>query len=713
MADTNLLGNLLVKVKGDISDLEKALKKAEGETKKSSEKQLGFFKKQFKEIDGILGGLPSKMIKLFTNPLVLATTAIIGMTKGLTDGTKEFVDYGSAIYDTAQKTNLSTKSIQEWKYIAEQSGSTLESVTTAVAAMTRGLDTNAKSFELIGVSTKNADGSFRSVNDIFNDTINSLASMTNETQRDNLAFTLLGRSAQGLVPLLNAGADGLDSMRRQASNLGIILEKDTVTNAKHLGDALYDLRNSVGSARNELVNVMAPALITIANGFKSMIQNMLNAKKEIDAFREATSGQITDLDKNSLALARLTKIQNELKNALINIKQARLSQEDEAKAAEQLKQKIIDNERLERQLRSQRNELILIEKQKLKEAGATERQAKAAAEKAAADAKTSAAAKIIQEAEEKRISALDRIGDLEKENTRVMRSEAGKQARIIAEQERDRLAIIKSFEEASISSFQLETARIEARKNAFIAAGVNEVAAETLATQQKVELITGYTTSTNLNIELMRVAYQGLGDTFRSVFDQLGQDIANGELSWKSLGTAAIRSIGNIVSAIGDELAAKAAATLIEAIAASTNPFTAWAAPGLYKSAATLGVGAAAAYTTGGILKATTLAKGGQISDPTFAVVGDNPRYDEVVAPLSPEVFAGIADGIINALASRARPAGVTPATAGSFATLTSTSGSKVVNINIGQFIGDDAGIRKFARELRPYLQQESVRVGG
>lgn len=42
------------------------------------------------------------------------------------------------------------------------------------------------------------------------------------------------------------------------------------------------------------------------------------------------------------------------------------------------------------------------------------------------------------------------------------------------------------------------------------------------------------------------------------------------------------------------------------------------------------------------------------INKPLTAVVGDNTRYPEVVAPLSPEVFAGIANGIVNALAERA-----------------------------------------------------------
>jgi hypothetical protein len=714
MADTNLLGDLLVKIKGDFADLEKALNKSESVSEKSAEKQSGYFKKQFKEIDSLLNGIPSKMIKLFTNPLVLAATAVVGMTRRLIDGTKEFVDYGSAINNAADKTGLTTDAIQKWKFIAEQSNTTLESVTTAVATMTRGLVTNADTYKALGIELKNTDGSMRSTSEIFDSTIGVLAATADETQRDQLAFQLLGRSAQSLIPILNSGTSGIAALSREANNLGLILDEKAVKNADRLGNSTKALESSMASARRVLVSDMAPALISIADGFRTMIESMLRSKAEIEALREATKGQITDLDKNSLALTKLTSENDKLQKLL-----ASTAPNDKLRS-DSLKGAIADNKKLEDQLRTQRAELILMEKQKLRDAGATERQAEAAAKKAAADADAKVAAEALERFRSKAMNAAEK--DLEdaintqKELRREEDEHADRRERAhkdYVKQVKEQSDIIGEFQTLTTTAYDSEILKINQKRDIFIAAGVSEVAAETLATQQKVELITGYSINTNLQVDIMKDIYNGLGDTFSSVFEQLGQDIANGEVSWKSLGTAAIRSIGNIVSAIGDELAAKAGAALIEAIALASNPFTALAAPGFFRSAAKYGTGAAAAYVTAGIMKATTLAQGGQVSDPTLAMVGDNPRYDEVVAPLSPEVFAGIADGIVNALASRARPAGVTPATAGSAATLTSTSGSKVVNINIGQFIGDDAGIRKFARELRPYLQQENVRVGG
>jgi hypothetical protein len=102
----------------------------------------------------------------------------------------------------------------------------------------------------------------------------------------------------------------------------------------------------------------------------------------------------------------------------------------------------------------------------------------------------------------------------------------------------------------------------------------------------------------------------------RDIFSSIGKDLAMGELSWKSLGTAAVRSIGRIVSALGDMLAADAAADFIKALAASASILMSWAAPGLFSSAAIKAGGAAAAWVTGAALQAVTLKEGGEFVVP-------------------------------------------------------------------------------------------------
>lgn len=120
----------------------------------------------------------------------------------------------------------------------------------------------------------------------------------------------------------------------------------------------------------------------------------------------------------------------------------------------------------------------------------------------------------------------------------------------------------------------------------------------------------------------------------KGFFETIGQDLANGELSWKSLATAAVNSIGNIVSALGDELAADAAAKLIKGFAALASIVTAPLAPGYFASAKILAAGAAAAYVAAGALKSAKFAEGGIVQ----------PRPGGIQATVAE---AGVAEAII------------------------------------------------------------------
>ena len=219
--------------------------------------------------------------------------AVTKAAKMAADAVVSYTKYGSAIFDASQKTGLSTDAIQEWKFIAEQTGGTLENITGAVAMMTRGLATNAETFRQLGIETRNADGSFRSTTEIFNDTITTLSAMTDETERDQLAFKLLGRSAQTLIPILNAGAGGISAMRTEARNLGIVLDKGLISNADTLGDSLDALKAASEAYKNTLVNNVAPGLTTVVNGLKDFIQasnDAANVQKNLSDAQNAAAG---------------------------------------------------------------------------------------------------------------------------------------------------------------------------------------------------------------------------------------------------------------------------------------------------------------------------------------------------------------------------------------------------------------------------------------
>ena len=110
-------------------------------------------------------------------------------------------------------------------------------------------------------------------------------------------------------------------------------------------------------------------------------------------------------------------------------------------------------------------------------------------------------------------------------------------------------------------------------------------------------------------------SYQKLADNIVSVmaptFDFIGQSLVDQTFSWNGLANVAINSIGGIVSALGDQLAAEAAIQLVKGFMALASIVEAPLAPGYFASAALGAAGAAAAWAAGGALKAVKLADGG------------------------------------------------------------------------------------------------------
>jgi hypothetical protein len=96
----------------------------------------------------------------------------------------------------------------------------------------------------------------------------------------------------------------------------------------------------------------------------------------------------------------------------------------------------------------------------------------------------------------------------------------------------------------------------------------------------------------------------------KAVFEQLGHDIVDGTVSWNNLATAAVNAIGSIISALGDQMAAKAAAAFIDAIVLGVLGAGSLAAQSAGAGAAYTAA-AAAAWIAGSALKAKKFADGG------------------------------------------------------------------------------------------------------
>lgn len=183
------------------------------------------------------------------------------------------------------QTGLSTKTIQEFQYASERIDVSLDTLTGSLKKLTanmasaeRGSKTQIEAFEKLGVAYTDNEGSLRNNQEVFNELINALSQVENATERDALAMTLFGKSAQDLNPLILGGKDALKNLAEEANNAGLILSDEALTGANRFNDAMDKIRSLTGGLFTkigaDIAGAFAPAVESAANAFEKFVKNV-------------------------------------------------------------------------------------------------------------------------------------------------------------------------------------------------------------------------------------------------------------------------------------------------------------------------------------------------------------------------------------------------------------------------------------------------------
>lgn len=249
--------------------------------------------------DGIKSSM-NAMGSLDASSLALAGTfaavaaAIVKVEKAMISMTKESAAFADNIITLSMQTGQSTQQLQEFAYASELIDVSVDTLQGSLTKLTNNMqDTmngtgNAKeSFEALGVSVTNADGSMRSANDVFYETIDALGQVKNETERDAMAMDIFGRSAQDLNPLIIQGSQTLKAYADEAHNVGYVLDDEALSALGAVDDAYQRLQKTQEGVKNQLAVEFAPYLEEfygdVTSGIK-YIGDVLQQSGLVDSF---------------------------------------------------------------------------------------------------------------------------------------------------------------------------------------------------------------------------------------------------------------------------------------------------------------------------------------------------------------------------------------------------------------------------------------------
>lgn len=241
-----------------------------------------------------MGSLDASSLAL-AGTFAAVAAAIVKAEKAMISMTKESASFADNIITLSMQTGQTTDQLQEFSYATELIDVSVDTLQGSLRKLTNNMQDamngtgNAKdAFDTLGVSVTNTvDGSMRSANDVFYETIDALGKVKNETERDAMSMDIFGRSAQDLNPLIIQGSDTLKAYADEAHNVGYVLDGEALSALGAVDDAYQRLQKTQEGVKNQLAAEFAPYLEEFYGDATQGVKDLGKAIKDsgiVDAF---------------------------------------------------------------------------------------------------------------------------------------------------------------------------------------------------------------------------------------------------------------------------------------------------------------------------------------------------------------------------------------------------------------------------------------------
>lgn len=204
--------------------------------------------------------------------IVAGTTAV---ATGLSALTLKSALAADDLNTLAKQSGFSTADIQKWQYASDLIDVSIDDIVKSAAKMKKNMistsTTTVDAWNQLGIKVKDSNGQLRNSTTVFYETLTALSKVQNETERDTLAMTLFGKSADSLAGIVDDGGAALQELAGKAEKAGVILSQDTLDSANALNDKVDTLKATVkgfaGKVGSELAGRASKALDVVGSHF--------------------------------------------------------------------------------------------------------------------------------------------------------------------------------------------------------------------------------------------------------------------------------------------------------------------------------------------------------------------------------------------------------------------------------------------------------------
>jgi hypothetical protein len=219
--------------------------------------------------------------------LTVAAAAAVATTALIKLGAAQMNEL-DALGKTADKLGTTTEALASLRFAAEQSGLSAETLDMALqrmgrrsAAAAQGQGELVKTLEAFNIDAK--EFANLPVDKQLDIMAEKFKNVENANLRNLYAMSAFDSEGVAMVNMLKGGAEGLAEFRKQAEELGIAIDRDSIAKIEESNDAWNKMKKAIKGAGNSIAVVMAPIVQWIAEGLTTSI---IWARKKFEEWRE-------------------------------------------------------------------------------------------------------------------------------------------------------------------------------------------------------------------------------------------------------------------------------------------------------------------------------------------------------------------------------------------------------------------------------------------
>ena len=223
--------------------------------------------------------------------MTAATAGAIATGKAFINAANSTAQYGDNIDKMSQKMGISTKAYQEWDFVMQHCGTSIESLKPSMKTLANAAVKGSDAFDKLGISQQ--DIANMSQEELFGKTISALQNVKNETERTALASKLLGKGATELGALFNMSADETDALKQQVHDLGGVMSDDAIKAAANYQDEMQNMKTALPGVKNNIMSQFLPGISSVMTG----LSKVFSGNGGVEEIRAGLQSVISNIQK--------------------------------------------------------------------------------------------------------------------------------------------------------------------------------------------------------------------------------------------------------------------------------------------------------------------------------------------------------------------------------------------------------------------------------